>query len=142
MDGELVALAGAAAGTVVSLLATDAWHLVRDAMGRLWRRAHPDRAAAIDAELVAARTAIMAARAVNDRVAEQALVDVWRARLLRLLAADQDAAAGVRQMLDEVLVPARTAGRVWTGDVDVRATASGDGRNYVVGQGYLHVSDR
>ncbi len=137
-----MALAGTAAGTMVSLLATDAWHLARDAMGRLWRRVHLDRAAAIDAELVAARAAIVDARAVNDRAAEQALVDLWRARLLRLLAADQDAAAGLRRVLDEVLIPALTTRGAWTGDVEVRATASGDGRNYVVGQGYLHVNDR
>jgi len=143
MDAELLALANTAGTTVVGLLVTDAWGKAKSAVGVLWQRVHPDRAAAVQAELEEARAEVVAARAAGDETDEPALVVEWQARLRRLLAADPGVAAASRRLLDEELIPALPADtRSWAGDVDIHAKASGHGRTYVVGQGEQHITGR
>ncbi|MEV6524944.1 hypothetical protein AB0M43_23585 [Longispora sp. NPDC051575] len=140
MDPELVALASAAGTTVVGLLATDAWQLTRTAMGSLWRRVWPQRAEALEAELVDVRAELLAAHAVGDTAAAQALVGEWQGRLRRLLAADPQVADELRRLLREDLaVP--TGDRAWTDDVLQEVTASGQSRVNVVGQGSMTVHE-
>ena len=143
MDAELVTLAGSAASTVVTLLATDAWEKAKAAMGALWRQVHPDRAEGVEADLVDTRVQVLAARADRDAEAEQELVAEWQGRIRRLLAADPAVAAELRRLLDTELTPALPAGsQVWTGDVHMDATATGHARIYQVGQGTQHITDR
>lgn len=88
MDPELTELASTAATAMVKGLATAAWEQVSSAVGGLWRRAHPERAETVAAELVETRSEVLAARQGGDEQGEQALVTEWRARLRRLVAAD------------------------------------------------------
>ncbi|HEX5493982.1 MAG TPA: hypothetical protein VFX70_05325 [Mycobacteriales bacterium] len=152
MDAELVSLSSVAATTVVTLLATDAWERATSALGALWRRVHPDRAGAVEADLADARAELLAARAATDAptrpvgpagATERALVDEWRVRIGRLLAADPDVAAELCRVLDTDLLPALPAGSgVWTGDVRMTAHAEGNARIYQVGQGTQHITER
>ncbi|WP_422733080.1 hypothetical protein ACN26Y_18005 [Micromonospora sp. WMMD558] len=143
MDAELLALANTAGATVVTLLATDAWETAKSAVGSLWQRVHPERAEAVQAELVEARAEVVAARAAGHDEVEPELVREWQRRLRRLLAADPSVAAELLRLLDEELTQALpVTGQAWTGDVAMRAEASGHGRVYQVGQGALHVNER
>jgi len=99
MDAELAALAGTAGSTVVTLLATDAWGKTKTAVGALWRRVHPQRAEVVEAELVEARTELLAARAAGNGQAEQALVGEWQSRIRRLLASDPNVATELREVM-------------------------------------------
>jgi hypothetical protein len=99
MDPELAGLASVAAGEMVKLLVTDAWQRVRTAVAALWRRAQPDHAEAVEADLAQARDALVAARDDGDEQVEQMLLAEWRGRLWRLLAANPDLAAEVRLLV-------------------------------------------
>lgn len=121
------ALALAAATALVSVLATEGWQDGRRAVVALWRRARPEQAPAVEADLAEARTELLAAREAGDEQAEQALVVEWRQRLRRLAAADPEAARELRRIVDEELTPLLPpAGRQTT--VNQNATVSGFGR--------------
>ncbi|TQS28955.1 hypothetical protein [Microbispora sp. KK1-11] len=120
------ALALAAASALVSVLATEGWQDGRRAVVALWRRARPEQAPAVEADLDEARTELLAAREAGDEQAEEALVVEWRQRLRRLAAADPEAARELRRIVDEELTPLLPpAGRGIT--VDQNATVSGIG---------------
>ena len=95
MDGELVALAGSAATTIVTLLATDAWGEVKEMIGGLWRRFRPEQADAAEQELDRAHAEI----ATGDETVSLAISREWESRLLRLLAADASAADELSRIL-------------------------------------------
>ena len=95
MDGELAALAGSAATTIVTLLATDAWGEVKEKIGGLWRRFRPELADAAEQELDRTHAEI----ATADQTVALAITREWESRLLRLLAADADAAAELSRIL-------------------------------------------
>ncbi len=121
------ALALAAASALVGVLATEGWQDGRRAVVALWRRARPEQAPAVEADLAEARTELLAAREAGDEQAEQALVVEWRQRLRRLAAADPEAARELRRIVDEELTPLLPpAGRQIT--VNQNATVSGFGR--------------
>ncbi|MEU6428262.1 hypothetical protein ABZ860_20405 [Microbispora sp. NPDC046973] len=124
------ALALAAASALVSVLATEGWQEGRRAVVALWRRARPEQAPAVEADLAEARTELLAAREAGDEQAEQAeqaLVVEWRQRLRRLATADPEAARELRRIVDEELTPLLPpAGRQIT--VHQNATVSGLGR--------------
>ncbi|WP_182901430.1 hypothetical protein [Microbispora sp. H10830] len=121
------ALALAAASALVGVLATEGWQDGRRAVVALWRRARPEQAPAVEADLAEARTELLAAREAGDEQAEQALVVEWRQRLRRLAAADPEAARELRRIVDEELTPLLPpAGRQTT--VNQNATVSGFGR--------------
>ncbi|KAB8184835.1 hypothetical protein [Microbispora catharanthi] len=121
------ALALAAASALVSVLASEGWQDGRRAVVALWRRARPEQAPAVEADLAEARTELLAAREAGDEQAEQALVVEWRQRLRRLAAADPEAARELRRIVDEELTPLLPpAGRQIT--VNQNATVSGFGR--------------
>lgn len=129
MDAELAVLAQNAAGTLVSLLATDAWGKATDGLARLWRRVHPERAETVQAELAESRTQLTAADGdERERLAGE-LTAEWRGRLGRLLAADPQVAVELSRLLEQVLAPAlaevsRTAG---VNQVHQAVDVSGDG---------------
>ena len=132
MDPELMALASTVGTTVVGLLATDAWEKAKSALGGFWRRARPDQAETVDAELVTARDELLAARAAGDTTVEESLVGEWQTKVRRVLGADPRLAAELRRLLDEELTPAmRAAG---PGTVTMTATARDHGRVYQAGR--------
>ena len=102
MDAELSALTSTAATTVVQLLATTAWEQARSAVDRLWRRAHPEWAETVQAELEEARAEVLAARQDDDEQVEQALVGEWQGRLRRLVSADPQLIEDLRRVVAQL----------------------------------------
>ncbi|GHJ95414.1 hypothetical protein SNE510_49330 [Streptomyces sp. NE5-10] len=129
MDAELAVLAGTAGTTLVTLLTTEAWQRVSDGITSLWRRAEPQRAEAISAELEVTRTDLLAARAAGDPDTDGELGAEWQGRIRRLLVAHPEEAAGLRALLDELrpVTPDAPA-------VTQHATASGHARVYQAGR--------
>jgi hypothetical protein len=119
MDAELAVLASSAATTIVTLMTTDAWDLVKAKVVALWRRFRPEQADAIEAELTRGHLEIGSA----DETVALAITKDWESRLLRLLAADADVAAELRHVVDELA--ALREGRQVRGSVWQSAKASG-----------------
>ncbi len=66
MDPEIAALAGTGASTLVKLLTTDGWHLVKERFASLWRHVQPERATVIAGELEATRDELLNAQNDGD----------------------------------------------------------------------------
>lgn len=140
MDSEFTSLARSAGGTVVTLVASDAWQAAREGIVRLWRRFQPDRAETVAAELDVSRDDILAvldAAAADDERTTDEIRAEWQGRFRRLLVAHPEAAGELRRLLAE-LAP-RDAATVVT--VDQRATASGSARVYQAGRDQ-HITER
>ncbi|MGW9431663.1 hypothetical protein ACWHA1_27450 [Streptomyces decoyicus] len=115
-------------------MATDAWQHARDCAVALWRRVHPDRVPAIEAELADVRSELIAARGEGDAQAEEELAADWQRRLRRLLRDDPSLADELRRVLDEELSPLLApAEQSRIGQVQMNATASGHARVYQAG---------
>ncbi|POX42096.1 hypothetical protein C3486_06370 [Streptomyces sp. Ru73] len=138
MDPEIATLAGTAGTTLVTLMATDAWQSVRDGVVGLWRRARPDRADAVSAELEAAREDLLMARDSADEETEEELRRDWQGRIRRLLAARPDVADDLRALLAEV-APEEAAPAAPV--ITQHATASGSARVYQAGRDQ-HIHER
>ncbi|MEU7565602.1 hypothetical protein AB0A99_06200 [Streptomyces fradiae] len=132
MESELAALASLAASAVVSGLATAGWESAQRAIGDLWRRAHPERADTVVAELGEARADVLAARRDGDERAERELVGEWQTRLRRLLATHPEVLPDLRRIVDEMGPPERRPDR--RGGISVTAHASGGSRINVAGR--------
>jgi hypothetical protein len=133
MDPELGKLVSTAATTLVAALTTGTWELAKQGLGSLWRRVHPDRAEAVEAELVEARDQLLAAHQTGDQQLEHDLVDEWQSRLRRLLATAPQLADELRRWNDQ-LQPALIEAGSQIGRLDMRARASGRGRVYQAGR--------
>ncbi|MGW6416920.1 hypothetical protein [Streptomyces sp. NPDC055055] len=136
MDAELAVLAGTAGTTLVTLLTTEAWQRVSDGITSLWRRAEPERAETISAELETSRTDLLAAREAGDLETGGELGAEWQGRIRRLLVTHPEEAAVLRALLDEL--------RPVTPDVpsvSQQATASGHARVYQAGRDQ-HIDQR
>ncbi|MCQ4083476.1 hypothetical protein NGB36_23475 [Streptomyces sp. RB6PN25] len=136
MEPEIAALATSAGTTVVTLMATDAWHRTRDGIVSLWRRVHPERAESIAAELDATREDVIAARSAGDENVEPELQREWQGRVRRLLAARPEIALELRALLDE-LGPQP----VTDSAITQHAIASGQARIYQAGRDQ-HIAER
>ena len=136
MDPEIAALAGTAGTTLVTLLTTEAWESARDRFVALWRRARPDRADSVAAEVEATRGDLLAARDAGDEEAAVELGAEWQGRVRRLLAARPDVAGELREILDE-LTPHGQPGPA----VHQQASASGSSRVYQAGRD-IHLGPR
>jgi lipase chaperone LimK len=99
VDTESVALASTAAATLVTLLTTDAWTQVKKEIAALWRRFRSAHAAAVEADLNAAREEALAAAEIGNETVVGALTAEWEARLRRLLAADPAAVAEIARVI-------------------------------------------
>lgn len=139
MDPELTALTSTAATTVVQLLATAAWEQAKSAVGELWRKAHPDRAETVQAELEESRTEVLAARQVGDEQVEQALVGEWHGRLRRLVAADLQLADELRRVVAELSSALAYADSPQGATITMQATTFGKSRVNQAGRD-LHVT--
>ncbi|MFI9604310.1 hypothetical protein ACIHCX_31430 [Streptomyces sp. NPDC052043] len=143
MDPELLALASTAGTTVVTALTTELWERARASVGALWRRAYPDRADTIEAELTDTRTLLLADgnEAGNGTDAEVS-AEEWGLRFRRLLATRPDLALELRRVLDEELTPALSAQQQnQTPSAVFHASATGHARVYQ-SAGDMHISDR
>ncbi|MFJ4790682.1 hypothetical protein [Streptomyces sp. NPDC088794] len=136
MDAEVASLAQSAGTTLVTLMATDAWHRVRDGITQLWRRAQPERAETVAAELEAGREDAVAAVAAGDQETLDELRLQWQGLVRRLLVARPAAVEELRALLDQ-LDPDGTAAR----QISQHATASGQARVYQAGRDQ-HIADR
>lgn len=136
MDPETALLAQSAGVTLVTLMTTDAWHRTRDGIAQLWRRAQPDRAEAVVAELEATCEDALVAGEADDQETLGELHLEWQGRLRRLLAAQPDAATDLRRLLDE-LEPSASTGPA----INQHATASGQARIYQAGRDQ-HIAER
>ncbi|WEO97754.1 hypothetical protein A6P39_029145 [Streptomyces sp. FXJ1.172] len=136
MDPEVTSLAQSAGATLVTLMATDAWHRTREGLTQLWRRMQPERAEIVAAELEAGREDVLAAMAANDQETLNELRLQWQGLVRRLIGARPAAAAELRALLAE-LDPDGTAAR----PVTQRATASGHARVYQAGRDQ-HITER
>jgi len=134
MEPELATLTTAAATTLIRLMTTDGWDRARAAIISLWRRVHPERAEAVDAELAAARREILAASDPQDEQAELDLVGEWRSRLRRLVAADPQLQQELRRFVEEFHPAVAEAGVTRIGPVRMQARADGHGRVYQAGR--------
>jgi hypothetical protein len=122
MDAGLVALSSAAATTLVTSMTTDSWEQVKAALVKLWRLRRPEQAEAVGADLAAAQSGVVAARAVGDEQAEADLLAEWRSRLRRLVADDEDLQDELRRFTEEFRQPCRISRIV------MRAEVLGSGR--------------
>lgn len=134
MDAELAALASTAATTMVKALTSDGWESVKSGVAALWRRAHPEHTATLEAELVDTHTELLAAREVGDGLVEQGLAEDWERKLRRLLASHPELKIELRLLVQEqwhpLLSPTEQQ-QVTT--ITMRAAASGKGRTYQAG---------
>jgi len=132
MDADLAALSETAATRLVEQLMSEGWALAQAAVGALWRRVHPERAAVVEAELAETRDAAVEARRCGDTNAQQDLVDEWQSRLRRLVATDPDLAADLRSLVADWSRPGTDSGSA--GQVDLRIHASGHSRVTAAGR--------
>ncbi|HEY5835163.1 tetratricopeptide repeat protein [Streptomyces sp.] len=102
MDPEVTSLVQGAGATLVALMATGAWQRARDGITQLWQRVQPHGAEAVGAELQASREDALAAQASGDHETLSELRAQWQGRFRRLLAAEPEAAAELRRLLDEL----------------------------------------
>jgi hypothetical protein len=136
VDAEVALLAQSAGTTLVALMATDAWHHVRDGITQLWRRTRPERAETVAAELEACREDVLAAVAADDQETLDELRLQWQGTVRRLLVARPTAAEELRALLDR-LDPGGSAAQ----QVTQHATASGQARVYQAGRDQ-HIAER
>jgi hypothetical protein len=129
VDPEMVALAGTAGTTLVTLLTTEAWQSVREGFASLWRRAQPDRADAISAELDATRSDLLTAQADGDIDSREELGAEWQGRVRRLLVTHPEEMEALRTLLNELATHAAVVP-----SVTQHATASGQARVYQAGR--------
>jgi hypothetical protein len=120
-------------------MATEAWERARDAVVALWRRARPDRADTVAAELAEVREDVLRARDTGDEEMERVLASDWQHRLRRLVRDDPQLAAELRRVLDYELTPLLPSmSQEQIGSLSIKTTTSGKGRTTILGQGTQH----
>ena len=124
MDPELSELATKAAATMIQLLATEAWEQAKSVAGKLWRRARPERAERIEADIADAHDDLLAAGPDSDTATE--LAAQWESKLRTLLAADPALGPLLRRLLDQELTPALPA----TGSPQPSVTTTANARDH------------
>ncbi|MDT0608668.1 hypothetical protein [Streptomyces lancefieldiae] len=124
-----------AGSALVGAMATDGWERARTALVSLWRRARPEQADTVGAELAAVRAQLLVARNAGDADTEEALAGSWRLRLQELLAENPALTDELRRLLDQELTPAMTTHTQADGaSTVINANASGNSRMFVAGR--------
>jgi hypothetical protein len=139
VDPELTALTSTAATTVVQLLATAAWEQAASAVGRLWRRVHPERVETVQAELEESRAEVLAARQAGDEQVEQALVGEWHGRLRRLVVADPQLVDELQRVVAELRSALADVDPAQHTTITMQATTFGSSRVNQAGRD-LHIT--
>ncbi|CAM5279572.1 hypothetical protein SAVIM338S_00116 [Streptomyces avidinii] len=122
VDLALAALAAAAAGKLIELLATDSWEAAKSAIPTLWRHARAER---VDAALTDTRSALTGAADEHAAVqVREQLAQEWQERFARLLADRPELADEVRRVLDALPTTAAP-------QVSMRMEVSGGGDGYM-----------
>ncbi|MER5360565.1 hypothetical protein [Streptomyces sp. NPDC002785] len=113
VEAELVALAASGATALVQHMVADSWGQARQRLVAFFARgaATPEEEAELAGELEASRDELTAARDGGDDALIGDVEAEWRARLRRRLAADPQAAAELRSILDELPSPPGERGR-------------------------------
>ncbi|MFF6815368.1 hypothetical protein ACFZAG_36685 [Streptomyces sp. NPDC012403] len=132
----LSALAAAGGGALVQAMATDAWQECRERTARLLGRGDPQEEARQEARLERAREELAAAGDDTEQVAARQ-AGAWRTRFEDLLEDTPEQAQQLRDLVAFVRERSQ-AGGVAAGQVTVHATASGQARQAVQGQGEQH----
>jgi len=103
MEAELAALAASGATTLVGLMATDGWNVVRSRAVALLGRGDQvqEDANRIENELELERSEVTAAWDSGDTTVIADLEAIWRTRLRRLLREDPGAATMLRELIAE-----------------------------------------
>lgn len=130
-----------AANALIAAMATDGWDEVRASAVTLWRRVHPDRVPAVEAELAEIRGEILASREAGEPGVERDLVADWQRELRRLVTAHPELAAELGALQEEWshLLPASVPA---VGDhIEQRVVVTGDGSAYVAGRDQ-HITGR
>lgn len=124
---------------LVAAMATDTWQQAHKAVAALWLRIRsPGHARSIEGELEELRGLVLAARREGGTGTGQALAGVWQDRCQALLRDRPEAAAGLGQVMEEVLAPMLTAAeRARLGQVAMTGSSYGSGTfNQVAGNQY------
>ncbi len=125
----------AAGSAVVGAMASEGWQDARRAIAALWRKPHPERVPAIEADLEEVRVEVLTARKAADQQTEEELAVEWRRRLGRLVAADPELAEELRRIVDRLNPPAAGAPGVMIARASGRASLFQSG-------GDMHVRER
>ncbi|MFC5668477.1 hypothetical protein ACFP3U_36660 [Kitasatospora misakiensis] len=139
-----VATVTEAAGTaLVGAMATDLWGKAVDGVTALWRRAYPDRAETVAAELEQTRRQVLAARQSNDERALQDLRTGWQLRLAQFLDLEdhklaEELVAELHRLVEEELKSAASLSEHnCANKVEMKVVALGTSRvNQVAGNQY------
>jgi hypothetical protein len=135
-------LAAVAGTALIGAMATDAWAQAKAITVSLWRRVHPERANAVEAELIQVRAEVLAARQAGDTQTEAELAAEWQHRLRRLLIANPSLAGELQRVLRDELIPMLPPPeQACLQTVTMTARASGHGRVYQAG-GHQYIAER
>lgn len=129
-DKELEALAGLAAATVVTAMATDAWSAVKRFVGRVFHRAGADRARAAEQRLESDARLVEGAK--DPEAARGNLLGPWTGEISTLLRDFPDAAPELRKLLEE---RAQSAPGAAGSHINQMTVVTGGSSAITVGQG-------
>ncbi|MGC0378932.1 hypothetical protein [Streptomyces sp. SAI-229] len=129
----------ATASVLVHAMSTDAWPQVRAAMVTLWRRARPEQADAVEAELEEAREVLLADRDSGDEAVKAGLAADWQGRVWRLLVEDPSLADELRRILNDAAA-LLTDEQARTNTITQHARVSGNSWTYQAGRD-LHITE-
>jgi hypothetical protein len=120
-------LALAAAGALMTAIATDGWSEVRAGAVNLWRRVYPERVPAIESELAEVRNELVAARQAGDAEVGKELAADWARKFQRLTQAHPELIPDLRLLGEEWARLTPPDGQD-SGAVNVQQTAIATGR--------------
>jgi hypothetical protein len=100
LSEALAALAASGGTALVGAMATDAWKVARDGVGRLLGRVSPESQAAIEAQLDA--NAALVQQAHQPEHARQALAPVWQLQLTQLLEENPELGPALRDLTAQI----------------------------------------
>ncbi|MEW9531916.1 hypothetical protein [Microbispora sp. NPDC049125] len=135
MDAEIATLAMSGAGTIVGLMATDAWSAFKARIASLYATYKPSSKELVELELEESRVELASAQDTSDSETERELRLQWQGKLRRFLVANPDALAAFREIVEEFAAELPDSSRPRIGRIEMHGEASSGGRVYQQGQG-------
>jgi hypothetical protein len=127
-------LALAAAGALMTAIATDGWGEVRAGAVSLWRRVYPERVPTVESELAEVRNEVVAARQAGDAEVGRELAADWARKFQRLMQAHPELVPDLRLLGQEwARLTPRAGGDSGAANVQQTAIATGRGTVYQAG---------